>query len=441
MQAPLGDDILFRPGQAGFDERIGGFNTAFAHEPEFVVTPRDEREVSDAVRFAAAAGMPVTVQSTGHGILDAMVGGMLLNLRELNTVAVDPAARTATVGGGARWRDVIAVAAEHGLGGLCGSTSDVGVVGYLLGGGLPVLGRAFGYAADGLVSARLITADGEAHTVDAAHDADLYWALRGGGRGLGVVTEATVRLHELAHIAGGGLIFDGADAEAVLAAYARWTESIPDELCTSLAFLRLPPFPEVPELLRGRFVLHLRVTHPDAAADLASLLAPMRDCAPVLLDTIGTLPYAALDGIHQDPDQPSPAFDRGAVLTGLGPDAQRELIAQLGPASASPLLMAELRHLGARLAVAPDGGDAIGARDGAFSLYAVGMLAGPAADRIGEALAALFAALAPHSQATSIVNLLGCATTAEERRAAWDPERRARLDRVRESVGADALFR
>ncbi len=431
----------FRPADAAYVEAVSGFNLAIAHTPELVMVPRDAADVQEVVRAAAAAGTTVAVQSSGHGAHLPVTAGVLLNMRAMDSVHIDPEARTATVGGGARWRDVAAAASPHGLGAPSGSTSDVAVAGYLLGGGLPVLGRAVGFAADRLRSVDLVTADGELQTVTTVSDPDLFWALRGGGHGLGVVTAMTFELLDLAQIAGGGIFFPGENAADVLAAYAGWTATVPGDLCTSLAFLRLPPLPQVPEALRGKLAMHLRVTHPDPDADLDGLLAPMRACAPVLLDTVGVLPYDQLDTIHQDPVDPVPAADRGLLLDELSPEVQALLLEQAGANADSPLVIVELRHLGGALRTPPSGGDAIAGRGAAFSLYAVGMAAGPQAAVVTSALESLAGALVPHADPRTLVNLQGTTLDPAARASAWDANHLARLRLVKARVDPGNLFR
>ncbi|MBB2892329.1 FAD-binding protein [Flexivirga oryzae] len=438
------DDLVhgtvWRPGDHGYADQTTGFNLAVTHSPAVVVAAADAQDVVTAVRFAAQEGLPVAVQTTGHGCHSSFAGGVLITMRAMDQVRIDPATRTATVGGGARWRAVLDAAAPFELGGLCGSTSDVGVVGYTLGGGLPVLGRALGFAADRLRSVDLVSADGRLRTVDADSDPDLFWGLRGGGGSLGVVTSMTFGLVELSRIAAGGVIFDGAHAQEVLAAYTAWVQGVPDDLCSSLAFLRLPPLPEIPEPLRGRFTMHLRVASTGTVADLDRILAPMRACAPVLIDTVGDLPYQQLDTIHQDPDHPVPFAERGVLLDDVTPAFQDAILDHVGPDADCPLLLVELRHLGGALRTAPDGGDAIGARDAAFNFLGIGVPAGPAAAAVGAALDALDAAVRPHSTGRTFVNLHGAPGGTGDRARAWHPEQHDRLSRLKARLDPAVLF-
>lgn len=153
----------------------------------------------------------------------------------------------------------------------------MGAVGYTLGGGLPVMCRTFGFAADRMLGAELVTADGVQHRVDAAHEPELLWALCGGKGNLGVVTGMTIGLVPVSTINGGGIFYAAEDIPAVLHAYLDWAATMPEQTSTSLAILRLPPAPQLPEPIRGRTVAHLRVCHVGDPADGERILAP---CAP-----------------------------------------------------------------------------------------------------------------------------------------------------------------
>lgn len=430
---------VYRAGDAGYDAAVNGFNAAVTHAAPIVVAATCAQDIVAAVRYASAAGLPVAVQATGHGAHLAVDDGVLVNTALMNEVNVDPDARTATVGAGTKWRAVLDAAAPYGLGGLCGSTSDVGVVGYTVGGGLPVLGRAYGFAAERVRSFEVVTADGQLRHVDAASEPDLFWALRGGGGNAGIVTSMTFELLPVQNIYGGALFFRGADAAAVLRAYAAWVTTVPDELCSSLAFLRLPPMPEVPEPLRGQFVMHLRVGFAGSVQAGEQLLAPMRACAPALIDAVGDLPYRDLDLIHQDPDHPVPAYDAGCLLRDLDEDTVAMLLAQAGPDSNSPLLLTEVRHLGGALSRADT--FACGSRTGGFGLSGIGVLAGPAAAAVPSAVAALLRAAAPYSTGETLVNFHGTPGDEADRARAWSTGHYERLRQIKAAYDPANLFR
>jgi FAD/FMN-containing dehydrogenase len=432
---------VLRPDDAGYPEVVGAFNLAITPNPSLVVTATCAQDVVAAVHYAAAAGLPVAVQATGHGAYTGTDGALLISTRLMSDVRVDPAEGTATVGAGAKWRAVLDEAAVHGLGGLCGSASDVGVVGYTVGGGLPVLGRAFGFAADRVRSFEVVTGDGQLRTVDATSDPELFWALRGGKGNVGIVTSMTFDLVPVADVYAGGLFFAGEHAEAVLSAYAAWIQTVPEQMCSSLGFLRLPPFPEVPEPLRGQFVMHLRAAYVGDDETGEQLLAPMRACAPVLIDGVGRLDYAKLDLVHQDPDHPVPYAETGCLLDDLSPGALAALLELAGPDANCPLLLVELRHLGGALSRPAAAPDAIGARGAGFSAFGVGVLAGPAAAAVPVGLAALQASLAPYASGRTLLNLHGAPGDETDRARAWTPEQYERLQRAKAVYDPANLFR
>ncbi|NED63949.1 FAD-binding oxidoreductase, partial [Streptomyces sp. SID10244] len=171
---------VLTPTDPGYADELAGFNLAGVQTPDIVVGATSADDVAAAVRHARGHGLRVGVRATGHGPVIEGDGHLTITTSRMNEVIVDPAAKTARVGAGARWRDLVAATAPHGLTGLVGSSSSVGVVGYTLGGGLSPLGRQFGYAADRVRSIEVVTADGIIRTVDAGAGSDLFWALLGG---------------------------------------------------------------------------------------------------------------------------------------------------------------------------------------------------------------------------------------------------------------------
>lgn len=424
----------YRAGDPEYAAHTGGFNVAVVDRPDLVVAARSASDVVASARYAADVGASVSVRCSGHGAGPSTVGGLLLSTRDMNGVTVDPVTRTATVQAGARWKDVFAAATPHGLGGLCGSTSDVGVVGYTLGGGLPVLGRSYGYACDQVLSMDVVTADGRELTASDEAEPDLFWALRGGSGAPGVVTSMTFGLREIREIYGGGIIFDGSAAGTVLGEYAAWAAGLPREMCTSLAFLRLPPLPEVPEPMRGRFTVHLRVAHPGDARQAEELVRPARSWAPVLMEQVGTMPYAALDSIHMDPHDPVPFEEAGVLVIDLTPDLQRVLLEQAGPDTECPFLLVEMRQLGGALRA---GAGAVGHRDAGFHVLAV-EVPRPGAEMSGM-LARFREVLAPHTIGY-FANLRGASPSDEVRRASWSAADYERLQQVVQAYDPDGVF-
>lgn len=440
LQTLLSGAVL-RPGQAGYAEEVAGFNLATTHTPEVVVAAESAADVAAAVGWAARAGMPVGVQATGHGANAAVDHGLLISTRRLTDVVVDPGARMATVAAGVTWRGLLAAARPHRLIGLHGSTTAVGVVGYTLGGGLPVLGRAYGFACDYVRSVDVVTGDGRSRRADARTEPELFWALRGGKGNVGIVTSMTIELLPTPPLFGGAIFYPGAAAADLVAAYREWTPTLPDAMCTALSFLRLPPLPEVPEPLRGRFAVQLCVAFAGAAADGEPVLAPMRAAAPAMMDLVGELDYADVDQIYHDPDSPLPALEGGTLLAGLGPAASDALLDQVGPDSRCPLSIVQLRHMGGALARPGGMADAVCARDAAFACYAIGIPTPEVAPLLPGAMGALLAALEPFGTGRSLVNLHGTPGDDADRARPWDAATFARLQRARAAHDPAGLFR
>ena len=269
---------LLRLGDEGYREARAAWNLNAQQWPAAVVVAEDATDVVAAVRFARAERLGVGVMATGHGTAAPCHGGVLVNTSRMTDVHVDPVMRTARVGAGTRWGDVVRAAAPHRLAGLPGSSSQVGVVGYLMGGGFGWLGRKYGFAASSLIQAEVVTADGEVVQASAHNNADLFWGLKGGGGNFGIVTSAEFALHPVENVYAGNLFYPFERARDVLARYGSWSRSLPDEMMTAVAFRRFPPLPTVPEPLRGKTFAAVRACY--CGEDLAEgerLVKPLRE--------------------------------------------------------------------------------------------------------------------------------------------------------------------
>ncbi|MCC5581986.1 FAD-binding oxidoreductase [Microtetraspora sp. AC03309] len=430
------------PGDEGFAAEVSGFNVATRHHPVVVVGAMGEGDVQAAVRFAARHGLPVAVQATGHGAATAADGAVMITTRRMRAVTVDPSARTATIAAGATWSEVIERTAQYGLAPLCGSAPGVGAVGYTLGGGIGPISRTYGFAADHVRELTVVTADGDARVADATREPDLFWALRGGKGSFGVVTSMTVDLFPVATLYGGGIFFPAEDAAGVLHAYRDWVDTLPETTTTSVALLRLPPLPELPPELRGRFVAHLRFAHLGEAQEGERLLAPMRAAGRPLIDTVSRMPFAAIGSIHQDPEGPMPAWDRGALLRELTADTVDAILATAGPDVEVPFAVVELRHLGGALARPARPENAVGGRDAAFSLMVIGAPVPELFEAVIPAAAgAVFGAVEPWLTGGALLNFLGAETAPEQIARAWTRPVLSRLARLREVYDPQRMFR
>ncbi|SCF45675.1 alpha/beta fold hydrolase [Micromonospora mirobrigensis] len=432
---------VLRPADEGYAAECAGYNLAVPHRPALVVGATNPADVQAAVRFAAAHDLPVAVLATGHSALPS-AGAVLITTRRMNAVSIDAERRTARIGAGVRWQQVIDEAAKHGLAPLNGSAPTVGAVSYTLGGGLSPIGRTFGYAADHVRAIELVTADGELRRVTAESEPELFWALRGGKGNFGVVTALEFGLFPVARIYGGGLFFPGEFTAEVLRTWSSWTVGLPDEMTSSVALLQLPPAPDVPEPLRGRFVVHVRMAYVGSAQEGARLVEPLRAIGPALIDSVTEMPYAAIGSVHNDPPMPIPFSDRSTLLREFTPALADTIIELAGPASQSPLAMLEIRHLGGALDRRPEPANAVDTRGSAYLLYGVAIGGPDQAEAAGEYLTRLIADLGPWSTGRRFVNFFSAVDAAPEGvRTGYRPESYERLVAVKRRFDPRNLFR
>jgi hypothetical protein len=313
-----------------------------------------------------------------------------------------------------------------GLIGLNGSSTDVGVIGYTLGGGFPVLGRAHGFAADRVRSFEAVTPDAVLRKIDADHEPELFALLRGGKGNLAIVTSMVFELVPLTDFYGGGIIFPGEDAENVLTAFRNWWPTLPDKACLSIALLRPPDAEFVPEPLRGQFVIHLRFAYPGPREEAEALLAPMRAASTPIMDMVGPMSYTDVDLVHLDPPDPLPYDERGALLKAFDDDAQATLLRMAGSESETPLLMIELRPMGGELSRRTTA-DAVSGRDAGVSLLSIGLAMPPTAQLVEKANKELVHAMMPFATGLTMVNFHGRPGDAADRARAWSQETYQRL--------------
>jgi hypothetical protein len=224
----------------------------------------------------------------------------------------------------------------------------------------------------------LVTASGEAHSVDAGSDPDLFWALRGGGGGYAIVTALHVELLPISEAYAGALLFPAEVGADGVRSYRDWTASAPEEVSSIMRFLNLPPIPDVPEPLRGQKLLAISAACIGSQEDGEKAIAPLRKIGEPVMDTFAQVPTPALSQIAMDPEPPVPGLGHHAVLSEVPDDAIDAFVDVAGPESGSPLLVAELRHVGGALARPAENGGALDKLDAEFVMLGIGMLMDPA---------------------------------------------------------------
>jgi hypothetical protein len=389
------DGEIAVPSDERWDAARQAWNLAVRQHPRAVALPESSEDIEKIVRFARAHGLRIAAQGTGHGAasLGSLEHTILIKTERMREVDIDPIAGIARVEAGVVWQEVVSAAAEHGLSPLAGSSADVGVVGYTLGGGLSWFSRKHGLAASQVTAAELVTADGRFVRVDREHEPDLFWALRGGGGSFGVVTALEFRLFPITHVYSGILWWPIERAGEVLQAWRELTElDLPDELTTVGRLLQLPPLPHVPEHLRGKSFVLVEAIFLGDPEEGDSWLASLRALEPVM-DTMRITSVPELPKLHMDPPHPVPAAGDGMLLAELTPEAIDALV-ELVPGS--PLLSVDIRQLGGALARPAAEHGALSSLEASYSLFAIGSAPTPASQETVERhVAKLQAALAP----------------------------------------------
>jgi FAD binding domain len=435
------DGKVVLSGDAGFDHARRAWNLAVDQQPAAVAFPESAADVAAAVRYAAERGLRVAAQGTGHnaGPLGPLADTVLVRTDKMRSIRIDPVARTARVQAGVVWIDVVQAAAAHGLAALAGSSPDVGVTGYTLGGGLSFIGRKHGLAANNVTAAELVTADGRLVSADAEHEPDLFWAVRGGGGSFGVVTALEFRLFPHIEAYAGALWYPIERGPEVLHAWGELTRGdVPDELTTMARFLNFPPIPQIPEHLRGQSFVIVEAYHVGDPAQTDALLSQLRALGPVN-DTITTVPMPALSHLHMDPEQPVPAAGDGMMIDRLPAEAIDDFVQAAGPGAAFPLLSVEVRHLGGEFARPHPGNGALACLDAQYLMYAVSMT--PAPELVAPVMAQIQTvkdALVPWAARQMYLNFTETQTPAAP---FWTEHAYQRLRRIKAAVDPHGLVR
>jgi FAD/FMN-containing dehydrogenase len=434
----LSSGTIVAVGEPGYDEARMAWNLAADQHPAAVAMPANETDVAFAIGFARDAGLRVNVQGTGHNAmpLGAMGDTLLVKTSRMAAVEIDVAGRRARVQSGALWQDVVPRAVEHGLTALHGSSPDVGIAGYSLGGGIGYMARRYGLQTNSVTAIELVTADGELVRADAQHEPDLFWALRGGGGNFGVVTALEFSLYPVESVYGGMMLWPWEDGERVLSRWAEWTREAPEEITSMARMMRIPDMPGVPEPLRGREVTVITGAYIGDDEAGARLVEPLRELRPEI-DMFGRMPAAGLSTLHQDPDTPVPGMSDTANLDSLPAAAVRAFVEAAN--AGGSLLVSELRHLGGAAGRAPEGHGALARVDAEYVLFGVGIAPTPeiAAAVVRDA-GALAAAMAPYGHGGHYLNF---AEHRVDTRSAYSEDAYARLRAIRAKVDPDALFR
>ena len=372
------NETIVLPHDPSWNQARLAWNLAADQQPAAVALPENAKEVVAVVRWARERGLRIAPQGTGHNAipLGSLAHTVLLKTERMRGIEIDIRRNRARVQAGVLWGEVTDAAAEHGLAALAGSSPDVGVVGYSLGGGISWLARKHGLAANNVTAVELVNAEGDLIRADPENRPELFWALRGGGGSFGVVTALEFNLFPLEDVYAGVLFFPLERGAEVLRAWRRWVDTVPDEVTSVGRFLQFPPIPDIPEPLRGNSFALVEATSLLGQAETDELLRPLRELGPVM-DTFKPTPVRELKHLHMDPEHPVAGFGDGMLLADFDDKAIDSLVRVAGAGSGSPLLSVEVRQLGGALARKSPGAGALATVDGKFAMFAVGMAMTP----------------------------------------------------------------
>jgi FAD/FMN-containing dehydrogenase len=439
------DGRIVLPGDAGWDDAILLWNAMVAREPALVVQPRSSRDVAAAVDFARRHGVVLSVKGGGHNIAGTAIAerGMTLDMSKMRGVTVDPQARLAQVGPGCLLQDVDRATQEQGLATVLGFVSETGVAGLTLGGGLGYLTRRFGWGVDNLEEVEIVTADGEIRIANRDENADLFWAVRGGGGNFGVVTRFTFRLHEVGPTVYGGLIawpFERADE--ILEAYRTITAEAPRELAIWMILLHAPPMPFVPPEFHGRKTCTMVVCYSGDLAQVDEVLAPIRALGTPAVDVLQPWPYVQQQSFLDESEQ------KGAHnywRTEYVAELSDGLLAAVRDTFADcpvPEAMVGFLHLGGALNERDEDDGAVGNRDARYACGVNGRWSAdePRADEFREWVHEGWPRIRPFSTGRTYVNFQADDEGDERVRASYGSNY-DRLVEIKTTYDPDNLFR
>src|SRR4051812_8032469 len=291
---------LIRPGDEDYDEARGIWNGAHDRRPAMIVRCAGVADVMQAVDFARSEDLMIAVRGGGHSIpgFSTVDGGVVIDLSEMTAVHVNPARSTAVAEGGATWADLDHETQAFGLAVTGGLVSSTGIAGVTLGGGIGWLMRKYGLAADNLIGADVVTADGCLVHASEDENPELLWGLRGGGGNFGIATSLEFRLHAVGPmVLAGPIFFAGDRAEEILRFYRDWVRGLPDEVTTLVNLTTAPPAPFLPESAHGKPIVAVIAVHSGEHEEGRRLVQPLKDLGDPVADLIDVLPYTAMQSL------------------------------------------------------------------------------------------------------------------------------------------------
>jgi FAD/FMN-containing dehydrogenase len=434
---------LLRDGDDGYDEARRVFNAGIDRRPALIARCTGVADVMAALALAREQGLEVSVRGGGHSVAGHAIvdDGVVIDVRPMNRVRVDPERRTAWVGGGANWGELDRETQAFGLAVTGGRLADTGVAGLTLGGGSGWIERKCGFTVDSLISAEVVTADGRLVIASGDRNPDLFWALKGGGGNFGVVTGFEFELHEVGPLVYGGMMLFPIDAAVdLLKAYRGFMEGAPDEICGGGAILCAPPEEFVPETIRGKPVLGVIACYVGPVEAGERAFAPLREWGPAL-EMLGPMPYTAVQGLIAPGNPPGRHhYWKAGLLGELSDEAIATFVARASDV-VSPFAACLMIPLGGAFARVDAESTPLAYRDAKWNYHLLGQWADPAdTDRNVAWTRDFDRAMSEYAEEGVYVNFTGD-PSASAVKAGFGPEKYARLVEVKRAYDPENVFR
>ncbi|MFE7441390.1 FAD-binding protein [Streptomyces chartreusis] len=440
--AALREDLVgdvFAPSDAGYDEARTVFNAMIDRRPAVIAQCVDENDVVRAVRFGRDLDLNIAVRGGGHSVAGTAVndGGLVVDLRHMRAVSVDPAAEAVRVAGGATMSDLDRACQPHALATTGGRASTTGVGGFVLGGGSGWLDRWCGLAVDNLVGVELVTADGERVHASADENPDLFWGLHGGGGNFGVATALTLKLHELPEFSIALVLYLPEYGPEVTRTYRELITMAPDEASGGVLYLTGPPEEFVPPHLVGKLLCGALLTYAGPEEDMRKLAEPLL-ALPHESEIVGAMPYADVQCMLDDP--PGMRNYWSAEYLTSAPDAYLDAFCAGGDAMPPTGTIHVLFPQGGAIAAGPHEYP-VPYRDAPWAVHPFAIWEDPADDeRCVSWVREVRAAAQPWSTGAVYLNFIGD-EGAERVVAGLGPENTRRLADLKRRYDPDNVFR
>ncbi|OJF97154.1 FAD-binding oxidoreductase [Alkalibacterium sp. 20] len=410
--------------------------------PEVIVVAENTLDIVEAVRFAKANGLKIAEKNTGHGVARPANDNMLIVVGSMRKVYIDPINKTAHIEVGAKWIDALEKAQMEGMAPLMGSSSDVGAIGYTMGGGMGWLARKYGLSVDNVISYDMVTADGELIHVNKYENDDLFWGLSFCGAAFGIIAAMEIKLFPVKTVYAGSLMYPREVASEVFVRYREWITDIEDDWTTTISIENYPQLPIVPDFLQGKSAVVVRGCYAGPVEKGEEMIKSWLDWMEPMANLFGAIPFKDADSISDDPKDPIPATAQSIIINELSDDAIGILLnrafAQNEP---TPLFTTEIHHGGGAMARADKDAVAYSQHDAPFILNMVGLIPTPEASLAYTEIAnGIKSEMKPYSTGNVYMNFLAGDEKWNQTKDAFTPEAFKRLITLKNKYDPKNLF-